>query len=78
MKCTCGVNGSCTDPGFCCNCDLGDKAWREDNGKNSYVGLHLLIAFSYNICTLVSLNEDGYGDSPSYIIERFLIECGKG
>ena len=33
MKCACGVNGTCADPRLACNCDIGDKTWREDKGK---------------------------------------------
>ena len=32
-KCACGVNGTCADPRLPCNCDIGDKTWREDKGK---------------------------------------------
>ncbi|XP_068741835.1 contactin-associated protein-like 2 [Montipora capricornis] len=31
-KCACGVNGTCADPSLPCNCDIGDKTWREDEG----------------------------------------------
>lgn len=33
MKCACGLNGTCADPRFACNCDIGDETWREDKGK---------------------------------------------
>lgn len=33
-KCACGVNGTCADPRLPCNCDLGDKTWREDKGMS--------------------------------------------
>ena len=32
-KCACGVNGTCADPRLPCNCDTGDKTWREDKGR---------------------------------------------
>ena len=32
-KCACGVNGTCADPKLPCNCDIGDKTWREDKGR---------------------------------------------
>lgn len=32
-KCACGVNGTCADPRLPCNCDIGDKTWREDKGR---------------------------------------------
>ena len=32
MKCACGVNVTCEDPRLACNCDIGDKTWREDKG----------------------------------------------
>lgn len=32
-KCACGVDGTCADPRLPCNCDSGDKIWREDNGR---------------------------------------------
>lgn len=31
-KCACGVNGTCTNPRYNCNCDIGDNTWREDGG----------------------------------------------
>ena len=33
-KCACGVNGTCADPRLPCNCDIGDKTWREDKGRH--------------------------------------------
>lgn len=33
QKCACGVNGACADPRLPCNCDIGDKTWREDRGR---------------------------------------------
>lgn len=32
MRCACGVNRTCSDPGLACNCDIGDEKWREDKG----------------------------------------------
>ena len=32
-KCACGVNGTCADARLPCNCDIGDKTWREDKGR---------------------------------------------
>lgn len=32
-KCVCGVNGMCVDFRLFCNCDIGDKIWREDKGR---------------------------------------------
>ena len=32
-KCACGVNRTCADPRLPCNCDIGDKTWREDKGR---------------------------------------------
>lgn len=32
-KCACGVKGTCADPRLPCNCDIGDKTWREDKGR---------------------------------------------
>ena len=31
-KCACGVNGTCANPGYGCNCDGNDAIWREDSG----------------------------------------------
>ena len=31
-KCACGMNNSCADPSYGCNCDKNDKVWREDSG----------------------------------------------
>ena len=31
-KCACGMNNSCTEPSYGCNCDKNDKVWREDSG----------------------------------------------
>ena len=31
-KCACGMNNSCADPRFECNCDADDDVWREDSG----------------------------------------------
>ena len=36
MKCACGVNRTCVNPGLACNCDIGDEKWREDEGKPQY------------------------------------------
>ena len=32
-KCACGMNRTCADPKLSCNCDIGDKKWREDKGE---------------------------------------------
>ena len=32
-KCACGVNRTCANPRLFCNCDVGDRKWREDRGK---------------------------------------------
>ena len=31
--CVCGMNRTCADSRVSCNCDIGDKTWREDEGK---------------------------------------------
>ena len=31
-KCACGMNKSCADPSYGCNCDKNDRVWREDSG----------------------------------------------
>ena len=31
-KCACGMNNSCADTTYGCNCDKNDKVWREDSG----------------------------------------------
>ena len=31
-KCVCGMNNSCADPSYRCNCDKNDSVWREDSG----------------------------------------------
>ena len=31
-KCACGMNNSCADPSYGCNCDKDDSVWREDSG----------------------------------------------
>ena len=32
-KCACGVNNTCADPNYGCNCDKNDEVmWREDSG----------------------------------------------
>ena len=31
-KCACGVNGTCADSGYGCNCDKNDNTWRADSG----------------------------------------------
>ena len=31
-KCACGMNNSCAEPSYGCNCDKNDKVWREDSG----------------------------------------------
>ncbi|PFX20738.1 Contactin-associated protein-like 2 [Stylophora pistillata] len=31
-KCACGLNNSCADTNYGCNCDLEDGTWREDSG----------------------------------------------
>ena len=31
-KCACGVNGTCADPKYGCNCDKNDETWRADSG----------------------------------------------
>ena len=31
-KCACGMNNSCADPRYGCNCDATDNVWREDSG----------------------------------------------
>ena len=36
MKCACGVNRTCANPGLACNCDIGDEKWREDEGRPQY------------------------------------------
>ena len=31
-KCACGMNNSCANPSYGCNCDKNDYVWREDSG----------------------------------------------
>ena len=31
-KYACGMNNSCADPSYGCNCDANDNVWREDSG----------------------------------------------
>ena len=31
-KCACGMNNTCADPKYDCNCDKNDRVWREDSG----------------------------------------------
>ena len=31
-KCACGMNNSCADSNYGCNCDKDDGVWREDSG----------------------------------------------
>ena len=31
-KCACGMNNSCADSQYGCNCDKNDPVWREDSG----------------------------------------------
>ena len=31
-KCACGMNNTCTNPSYGCNCDKNDYVWREDSG----------------------------------------------
>ena len=31
-RCACGMNNSCADPEYPCNCDKNDFTWREDSG----------------------------------------------
>ena len=31
-RCACGMNNSCADPRYECNCDANDDMWREDSG----------------------------------------------
>ena len=31
-RCACGMNNSCADPGYGCNCDKNDGMWRKDSG----------------------------------------------
>ena len=31
-KCACGMNNTCADPSYHCNCDKNDNVWREDSG----------------------------------------------
>ena len=32
FKCACGLDNSCADPSYGCNCDKNDNVWREDSG----------------------------------------------
>ena len=32
FKCACGLNNTCADSKYGCNCDLNDRHWREDSG----------------------------------------------
>ncbi|CAL1543552.1 unnamed protein product [Lymnaea stagnalis] len=34
--CACGVNHSCANPLFLCNCDSNDNVWRKDDGYLNY------------------------------------------
>ena len=31
-KCACGMNNTCANPSYGCNCDKNDQVWREDSG----------------------------------------------
>ena len=31
-KCACGMNNTCANPSYGCNCDKNDPVWREDSG----------------------------------------------
>ena len=31
-KCACGMNNTCANPEYGCNCDANDDVWREDSG----------------------------------------------
>ena len=31
-KCACGLNNTCADTSYKCNCDINDNVWREDSG----------------------------------------------
>ena len=31
-KCACGMNNTCANPIYGCNCDANDNVWREDSG----------------------------------------------
>jgi len=31
-KCACGIDNSCVEPEYHCNCDANNKEWREDSG----------------------------------------------
>ena len=31
-KCACGIDNSCAEPEYHCNCDANDSEWREDSG----------------------------------------------
>ncbi|XP_073232479.1 neurexin-4-like [Porites lutea] len=31
-KCACGMNNTCANPNYGCNCDANDNVWREDSG----------------------------------------------
>ena len=31
-KCACGMNNTCANPSYGCNCDKNDRVWREDSG----------------------------------------------
>ena len=32
FKCACGLNNTCADINYGCNCDKNDENWREDSG----------------------------------------------
>ncbi|CAG5122853.1 unnamed protein product, partial [Candidula unifasciata] len=34
--CACGMNHTCADPTFLCNCDSNDEVWRKDDGYLTY------------------------------------------
>ena len=35
-KCACGMNRSCANPEYNCNCEKNDNVWREDSGLLTY------------------------------------------
>ena len=45
-KCACGVNGTCANPRLPCNCDIGDKTWREDGGMSNFVPRLCIILYT--------------------------------
>ena len=51
--CACGVNHTCDDPTKICNCDIGDKKWREDAGLSAKMNILSCVRVCVWPCTCV-------------------------